>query len=80
VVCAGIHMSDIPSFPYNLLWEERQVFSVANLTRSDGLEFLRIAPQAGVRVRTTVLPLTAANQALQALRAGQVIGALVLQP
>ena len=57
VVCAGIHMSDIPSFPYNLLWEERQLVSVANLTRQDGLDFLKVAPQAGIQTETTAFPL-----------------------
>jgi len=80
VVCAGIHMSDIPSFPYNLLWEERQVLSVANLTRQDGLDFLKIAPQAGVRTQTTVFPLAEANDVLTRLRAGQILGAAVLRP
>jgi alcohol dehydrogenase, propanol-preferring len=80
VVCAGIHMSDIPSFPYNLLWEERQVLSVANLTRQDGLDFLKIAPQAGVRTQTTVFPLAEANDVLTRLRTGQILGAAVLRP
>jgi propanol-preferring alcohol dehydrogenase len=80
VVCAGIHMSDIPSFPYRLLWEERQLVSVANLTRQDGLDFLKIVPQAGVRTETTAFPLEEANEALSKLRAGQVLGAAVLRP
>ncbi len=80
VVCAGIHMSDIPSFPYNLLWEERQLVSVANLTRSDGLEFFRIAAQAGIKTHTTVFPLREANEVLSKLRAGQITGAAVLRP
>jgi propanol-preferring alcohol dehydrogenase len=80
VVCAGIHMSDIPSFPYDLLWGERQVISVANLTRQDGLDFLKIAPQAGVRTQTTAFPLTEANDVLTRLRTGQILGAAVLQP
>lgn len=80
VVCAGIHMSDIPSFPYELLWQERQLISVANLTRQDGLDFLRIAPQAGVRTETTVFPLNEANDVLNKLRHGQILGAAVLQP
>jgi propanol-preferring alcohol dehydrogenase len=80
VVCAGIHMSDIPSFPYNLLWEERQLVSVANLTRRDGLDFLKIAPQAGIQTRTTPFPLVEANEALAALRSGQLLGAAVLRP
>jgi len=78
VVCAGIHMSDIPSFPYQLLWEERQVVSVANLTRQDGLDFLRLAPQMGIVTQTTRYPLDQANQALADLRAGRFEGAAVL--
>ena len=78
VVCAGIHMSDIPSFPYRLLWEERQVMSVANLTRRDGLDFLALAPRIGIRTRTTTYPLRQANQALDDLRAGKFEGAAVL--
>ncbi len=78
VVCAGIHMSDIPSFPYELLWEERVVRSVANLTRADGEEFLAIAPQVPVRTEIEVFPLEAANEALDHLRAGQIRGAAVL--
>ena len=80
VVCAGIHMSDIPSFPYSLLWEERQVVSVANLTRHDGAEFLKIAPQAEVRTRTTAFPLERANEVLAMLRRGDLVGAAVLKP
>src|SRR5215510_14603783 len=80
VVCAGIHMSDIPGFPYHLLWEERQLLSVANLTRQDGLDFLKIAPQAGVRTETTAFPLSEANEALGKLRDGQLLGAAVLRP
>lgn len=80
VVCAGIHMSDIPSFPYSLLWEERQVLSVANLTRRDGIDFLKVAPQAGIRTETTVFPLADANEALARLREGRLIGAAVLRP
>jgi propanol-preferring alcohol dehydrogenase len=80
VVCAGIHMSDIPKFPYDLLWEERQLVSVANLTRQDGLDFLKIAPQAGIRTQTTAFPLVEANEVLTKLRTGQVLGAAVLQP
>jgi propanol-preferring alcohol dehydrogenase len=78
VVCAGIHMSDIPSFPYRLLWEERQLVSVANLTRRDGIDFLRVAGEAGVVTRTTPYPLVQANQALADLRAGRFEGAAVL--
>jgi alcohol dehydrogenase, propanol-preferring len=80
VVCAGIHMSDIPSFPYRLLWEERQLFSVANLTRQDGLDFLKLAPQLGITTKTTTYPLTEANQALADLRGGRFEGAAVLLP
>lgn len=80
VVCAGIHMSDIPSFPYHILWEERQLVSVANLTRSDGTEFFKVAAQAGIRTHTTAFPLREANEVLARLRAGQITGAAVLQP
>ncbi len=80
VVCAGIHMSDIPAFPYSLLWEERQLVSVANLTRRDGLEFLRLAPQLGVKTTTRLYPLAQANAALADLRAGAFDGAAVLIP
>ena len=80
VVCAGIHMSDIPAFPYRLLWEERQIVSVANLTRADGEAFLAIVFKAGVKTHTTVYPLREANAALAALRSGTLIGAAVLQP
>ncbi len=78
VVCAGIHMSDIPQFPYAILWEERQVISVANLTRADAIEFLRLAPEAGIRADTRVYPLRQANEALADLRAGRFQGAAVL--
>jgi propanol-preferring alcohol dehydrogenase len=80
VVCAGIHMSDIPGFPYADLWEERQIISVANLTRADGEEFLALAAEAGVRTHVEVLPLASANTALARLREGEVEGALVLVP
>ena len=80
VVCAGIHMSDIPSFPYQLLWEERQLVSVANLTRQDGIDFLRLAPEIGIVTETTQYPLDQANQALADLRAGRFQGAAVLVP
>jgi propanol-preferring alcohol dehydrogenase len=80
VVCAGIHMSDIPSFPYDILWEERQLVSVANLTRQDGLDFLKIVPQAGIRTQTTPFPLAEANDVLTRLRTGQILGAAVLIP
>jgi propanol-preferring alcohol dehydrogenase len=78
VVCAGIHMSDIPSFPYHILWEERMLRSVANLTRTDGEEFLTLAPQIPIRTEVTSFPLTAANEALDALRSGKINGAAVL--
>ena len=80
VVCAGIHMSDIPTFPYELLWEERQLVSVANLTRQDGLDFLALAARIGVKTRTTIYNLKDANQALADLRAGRFEGAAVLVP
>ena len=80
VVCAGIHMSDIPRFPYSLLWEERELLSVANLTRQDGLDFLRLVPQIGIVTHTTRYPLTKANEALADLRAGRFEGAAVLVP
>ncbi|HYB54956.1 MAG TPA: zinc-dependent alcohol dehydrogenase family protein [Alphaproteobacteria bacterium] len=80
VVCAGIHMSDIPSFPYRLLWEERMVRSVANLTRQDGEEFLAIAAKVPVRTATVPFPLEDANDALARLRAGRIEGAAVLVP
>jgi propanol-preferring alcohol dehydrogenase len=80
VVCGGIHMSDIPAFPYDLLWEERSVASVANLTRADGREFLAVAPQAKVRTTTTPYPLDKANEALDDLRKGRLEGAAVLVP
>jgi len=80
VVCAGIHMSDIPGFPYRLLWEERQLVSVANLTRQDGLDFLRLAPEIGIVTQTTRYGLQQANQALADLRAGRFEGAAVLVP
>ena len=80
VVCAGIHMSDIPSFPYELLWGERVVRSVANLTRADGEEFLAVAPEVPVRTEVETVPLAEANRALARLRAGAVRGALVLVP
>jgi propanol-preferring alcohol dehydrogenase len=78
VVCGGIHMSDIPSFPYGLLWEERTVCSVANLTRSDGEEFLELAPRVPVRTETRTFPLREANVALAQLRAGEFRGSAVL--
>ena len=80
VVCGGIHMSDIPRFPYSLLWEERHVVSVANLTRADAREFLDIVPRAGVKTEVTRYPLDAANDALSDLREGRLQGAAVLMP
>jgi propanol-preferring alcohol dehydrogenase len=80
VVCAGIHMSDIPSFPYALLWGERVVRSVANLTRADGDEFLALAPRVPVETITTAYPLAEADRALADLRAGRLVGAAVLVP
>jgi propanol-preferring alcohol dehydrogenase len=80
VVCAGIHMSDIPAFPYALLWGERRIISVANLTRRDGDEFLEIAPRVPVRTTVELFPLEQANEALALLRAGKINGAAVLKP
>ncbi|HVH81853.1 MAG TPA: alcohol dehydrogenase, partial [Stellaceae bacterium] len=80
VVSGGIHMSDIPSFPYALLWEERVIRSVANLTRRDAEEFLALAPKAGVTTTTHRYPLAEANQALSDLRDGRLEGAAVLVP
>ena len=80
VVCGGIHMSDIPSFPYSLLWEERHVLSVANLTRDDAREFLEVAPKAGVTCEVSRYPLARANEALSDLRDGRLQGAAVLIP
>jgi propanol-preferring alcohol dehydrogenase len=80
IVCGGIHMSDIPSFPYELLWGERTLRSVANLTRQDGEEFLALAPKVPVRTETEEFPLTAANEALARLREGRLRGAAVLVP
>ena len=80
VVCAGIHMSDIPSFPYAILWGERSVVSVANLTRHDGEGFLALAPQVPVRTEVEALPLRQANEALAKLREGRLRGAAVLIP
>jgi propanol-preferring alcohol dehydrogenase len=78
VVCAGIHMSEIPAFPYEVLWGERAVRSVANLTRRDGEEFMRLAPQVPVRTEVEAFPLTRANEALDAVREGRVHGAAAL--
>jgi len=80
VVCAGIHMSDIPSFPYELLWEERVIRSVANLTRRDGTDFLALAPRVPVRTTTTPYPLERANEAIADVRAGRIEGSAVLVP
>jgi alcohol dehydrogenase, propanol-preferring len=80
VVAAGIHMSDVPAFPYELLWGERSVRSVANLTREDGREFLELAPRVPVRTEIETLPLLEANDALERLRSGRVRGSLVLVP
>ena len=80
VVCGGIHMSDIPSFPYALLWQERELVSVANLTRADGREFLRVAADMPLQIHTTVYPLERANEALSDLRGGRLQGAAVLVP
>jgi propanol-preferring alcohol dehydrogenase len=79
VICAGIHMSPIPSFPYDILWGERVVRSVANLTRHDGEEFLALAPKVPVKTRPLPYALEQANQALDDLRAGRLQGAAVLQ-
>jgi propanol-preferring alcohol dehydrogenase len=80
VVCGGIHMSDIPSFPYSLLWEERRLLSVANLTREDAREFLSLAPTLPLRMHATPYPLAKANEALSDLREGRLQGAAVLIP
>jgi propanol-preferring alcohol dehydrogenase len=78
VVCGGIHMSDIPSFPYELLWGERMVRSVANLTRQDGEEFLALAPEVPVRTEIVPFPLEKTNEALTSLRGGKVRGVAVV--
>jgi alcohol dehydrogenase, propanol-preferring len=80
VVCGGIHMSDIPSFPYEILWEERALRSVANLTRADACEFLALAPKLSVKTSVSHMPLSAANEALEHLRKGELTGAAVLIP
>ena len=80
VVCGGIHMSDIPSFPYDILWEERVLRSVANLTRADAREFLRLAPTVPVKTSVVPMPLGQANEALERLRKGKLTGAAVLLP
>ena len=79
VICAGIHMSDIPSFPYNILWEERKIEAVANLTRTDGVEFLKIAPKVPITTTVTTYPLEKTNQALEDLRAGNFSGSAVIE-
>ncbi|MCY1239514.1 putative alcohol dehydrogenase AdhA [compost metagenome] len=80
VVCGGIHMSDIPEMPYSILWEEREIVSVANLTRADALEFFPVADLAQVKTHTVVYPLERANEALEDLRHGRLNGAAVLVP
>jgi propanol-preferring alcohol dehydrogenase len=80
VVCAGIHMSNIPSFPYHLLWGERVIRSVANLTRQDGEDFLQLAPKIPIQTQIEAFPLTQGNQALKALRRGEIKGSAVLVP
>ena len=80
VVCAGIHMSDIPAFPYDVLWGERSILSVANLTRADGREFMELAARAPIETRTTIFPLHDANEALACFRSGELEGAAVLVP
>lgn len=80
VVCAGIHMSDIPQFPYSILWGERTVRSIANLTRQDGEEFLALAPKIGIHTEVTTFPLSSANEVLELLRQGKIRGAAVLVP
>ena len=80
IVCGGIHMTDIPAFPYELLWEERSICSVANLTRRDGEEFFAVAPRVPVRTTVQLFPLTEANEALNRLRSGKIKGAAVLVP
>ena len=80
VVCGGIHMSDIPAFPYDILWREKRLVSVANLTRRDAEEFLTLAPQIPIKVKTESFPLSCANTALTRLREGKLTGAAVLVP
>ncbi|HTO78841.1 MAG TPA: alcohol dehydrogenase, partial [Methylocystis sp.] len=80
VICGGIHMSDIPSFPYELLWGERRVESVANLTRADAGRFMALAAKIPLRTSVTEFPLERANDALDSLRAGRLAGAAVLKP
>jgi propanol-preferring alcohol dehydrogenase len=80
VVCAGIHMSDIPAFPYSILWQERRIVSVANLTRRDGEEFMALAAHTPIRIQTEVWPLSRADEALSRLRDGRLQGAAVVCP
>jgi propanol-preferring alcohol dehydrogenase len=80
VVCGGIHMTDIPEFPYDILWREKRIVSVANLTRRDGEEFLELAPKVPVRTEIETFPIDQANEALRRLREGQLTGAAVLLP
>ena len=80
MVCAGIHMSDIPAFPYADLWGERSIVSVANLTRADGAEFLALAGEIGLRPTVTAFPLTEADEAIARVRSGSLKGAAVLVP
>jgi propanol-preferring alcohol dehydrogenase len=80
VVCGGIHMTDIPAFPYRLLWGERELVSVANLTRADARDFFAVAEQTPLKVHTTSYPLERANEALADLRVGSIVGAAVLIP
>ena len=80
VVCGGIHMSDIPAFPYRILWEERTITSVANVTRHDAEEFMRVASTVALKSSVETFPLRAANEALTRLREGKLIGAAVLVP
>lgn len=80
VVCGGVHMSDIPAFPYRLLWEERELVSVANLTRGDARDFLAVAETMDIRTAAKPYPLEHANQALSDLREGRLSGAAVLVP
>ena len=80
MICGGIHMSEIPAFPYELLWGERVLRSVANLTRADGEAFMKLAARVPIRVRTRPYPLAQANEALAALREGRLEGAAVLTP
>jgi propanol-preferring alcohol dehydrogenase len=80
VVCAGIHMSDVPSFPYRLLWQDRTLCSIANLTRADAAEFMQLAARVAIRTQVQTYPLAAAAEALADLRGGRVLGAAVLVP